>query len=565
MALSNNKSLRVAPLAALILAASLHAQSAVWTAHYDNFRTGANTAESILRPENVTASQFGKLASVTVSGCVFAQPLYVPAVRTTSARTRNLFFVATTTNNVYAFDADDYTQYFAVSFGIPPPSSDFAFGDYHDFPDCNAGDGDGPIGIAGTPVIDVAGNAMYFVAHTIDSLDPPHRYRHLLHKISLTTGEDMVPPVEIAGSKQGVTFESRYHLQRAALLFENGRVYVAFASHQDESPYYGWMFTYGTDLKQQAVFNYSPAKTGAGIWQSGGGPASDGTSLYFVTGNLAEDVTTAEDNSDSVVQVDPISLQVRGKVSFPTEATKWDQNFDLDLGSSRAIVIPGSGKVISGSKYGDMFVINRNGMTLTNRFQAASRHSDGFDWTGIYNGFAYWNKTIFAWPGGGGFVNGTDPGYPTDTLKAWSLDTDSGSATLIANGQTDERTAGYQGGNLVISANGSDPATGIVWVLSPDSNSKTLQPGSLHAYRASGFADGLFHELWNNADSSDPDSSSYFAKFNQPLVANGKVFLPTFSRKVLIYGLQQEGQPQPVDHHPRPPIRLPEPPKRKNF
>ena len=68
-------------------------------------------------------------------------------------------------------------------------------------------------------------------------------------------------------------FESRYQLQRSALLLHNGKVYIAFASHQDESPYYGWLFAYNSELKQVAAYNYSPRKSGAGIWQSGAGPA----------------------------------------------------------------------------------------------------------------------------------------------------------------------------------------------------------------------------------------------------------------------------------------------------
>ena len=106
---------------------------------------------------------------------------------------------------------------------------------------------------------------------------------HFLHKISLTTGADVIDPVEIAGSSAGIPFNSRYQLQRTALLRMRGRVYIAFASHKDETPYYGWMFAYDADLRQTAVMNYSPFQWGAGIWQSGGGPASDGSYIYLNT------------------------------------------------------------------------------------------------------------------------------------------------------------------------------------------------------------------------------------------------------------------------------------------
>ena len=527
---------RVRALTFFVFVVSLSAQTAVTTGHYDNQRTGANTHETILTPANVRPDLFGKLATVPVSGCIFAQPLYVPNVRTAAGR-QDLVFIATTTNLVYAYDANNYSLAFRANFGIPVPSSELnPERGYYDFADCDIGDTVGPIGIVGTPVIDVPGNAMFFVANVIDRLDPPHQHRHFIHKISLSTGADLTPPVEISGSHGGVTFQSWYQLQRPALLLLKGRIYVAFASHQDQSPYSGWMFAYDTDLQQVGIFNYSPQKSGAGIWQSGGGPASDGTSIYFTTGNLAEDESDPTDNSDSILKVDPVTLEVLAKSSFYPEDNGWDSNFDLDLGSSRAILIPETSQVISGSKYGDMFVVNSGDMGLSARFRAVARYSSGYDWTGIYNGLAYWNNVIYAWPGGGGYVHGTDPGFPTDTLKAFGLDQTTSAGSVFADGQTDGIGAGYQGANIVVSANGNDPTTGILWASVPTSNTSWLQPGYLHAYHAADFANGVFHELWNNVDLDPADKDSFMAKFNQPLVANGKVFLPTFSGKLLIYG-----------------------------
>jgi hypothetical protein len=69
-------------------------------------------------------------------------------------------------------------------------------------------------------------------------------------------------------------------------------------------------------------------------------------------------------------------------------------------------------------------------------------------------------------------------------------------------------------------------------------NTGGLQPGFLHAYSAADFSDGMFHELWSDIPLSDTSDMGYnFAKFTQPLIANGKVYLPTFSGKVIVYGL----------------------------
>ena len=70
----------IATAALSLVSNFLHAQVNVTTYHYDVARTGQNTHETILTPQNVNAATFGKLFSVAVDGDVYAQPLYLSDV-----------------------------------------------------------------------------------------------------------------------------------------------------------------------------------------------------------------------------------------------------------------------------------------------------------------------------------------------------------------------------------------------------------------------------------------------------------------------------------------------------
>jgi len=73
--------------------------------------------------------------------------------------------------------------------------------------------------------------------------------------------------------------------------------------------------------------------------------------------------------------------------------------------------------------------------------------------------------------------------------------------------------------------------TGIVWALTGDN--QTTQAATLRAFDASNVA----NQLWSSDLNPTRDTPGYFGKNVLPLVANGKVYVGTFSNQLVVYGL----------------------------
>ena len=109
-----------------------------------------------------------------------------------------------------------------------------------------------------------------------------------MHAVDVTDGnEEPGFPVEIAGEAEnlaGVSFNPTHELQRTALLMMHGVVYAGFGAHCDSLPYQGWIAGISTSGERKTL--WADAPEGGGIWQGGGGLASDGEGqILFATGN----------------------------------------------------------------------------------------------------------------------------------------------------------------------------------------------------------------------------------------------------------------------------------------
>ena len=84
---------------------------------------------------------------------------------------------------------------------------------------------------------------------------------------------------------------------------------------------------------------------------------------------------------------------------------------------------------------------------------------------------------------------------------------------------------------LTVSSDGTNVGTGIVWVLRSASNFGSQ--GLLEAYDAR----DIRHLLWSSNMGTAANRFGNLPKFNTAVVANGKVYVPSFSNKLYIYGL----------------------------
>jgi hypothetical protein len=504
----------------------------VTTNHNDNSRTGQNLSETILTTSNVNVSNFGKLFFRTVDGYIFAQPLYVSGLSIGGA-TRNVVFVATEHNSVYAFDADDPNHpspLWHVNLGTPVPSDDVCIS----LGVCPYDDLQPEIGITSTPVIDTAGNAIYVVSHTKNISDST--YHFWLHKLSLTTGADMVPTAEITTSG----FTPLYQLNRPGLLLLNGAVYLAFGSAGDFGDWHGWVMSYDTaTLTQQHVYNTTPGDVqnfvpgesgGGGIFSCGQGLVTDGTYVYFFTGNGPFDVNTGgHDYGDSAIKLKASDLSFVDYFT-PSDALTLGQN-NIDLGAGGPLLIPNTNPelLVGGGKDGVLRVLDTSNM---GQFNASDQVVQ--EWPAITNGAwimgspVYWNSpnwgpVIYLWASG-------------NVAKAWKFNGSTFQTTpAVSLGSITSPSGESDTSPLTLSANGQQVGTGILWAptsMSGDPN-KANQPGIFHAFDAG----NLNHELWNSQQDSARDGVGIFAKFNPPTVAKGKVYLGTFSGQLLVYGL----------------------------
>jgi hypothetical protein len=552
------------------LAQPAFGQSDVLTRRYDNRRSGANIHETALTRSNVR-TRFHKLWTLYADAKIMAQPLYVsnlrvPATRIAGAKAKtrcqspcNAVIVATMKGTVYAYMADekpesrDDTLLWATYLSDNHACKCGATGPQNGNADFDMWAVDDPWwGVLSTPVVDRATNSLYVVDWTNDQ-----QYR--IYNLNLTTGDIQKGPVVVSGQIGNQTFAvgpngpPQLRKQRAALLLSNGLLYVAFGGDNHEG-LAGWLFVYDAPtLALKTIWSPTPAGRNGGIWMAGDGPAADDAGNVYLQSGDGDLNESARSFGESLLKLHFENGGVAVKGFFAPCNQMLLTACDLDQGSSGPVLFDDF--VVAGGKNGVLYLMRRDAMAgyAPGPFPPPAAaclpgQPDCKDGPNL----------LQKWPVASGHIHGAPVVWKSasnqtwlyvmgegDQLKAFPF---AGTAFSIQGMkkaplrqpmlnavpacQSDANHGMWMpGGLLTLSSNGATPGSGILWALVPangDSNSCRGVKGMLVAFNA----DDVTEELWRSqgrdaALSDTADSFGLLARFNPPIVANGKVFVPT--------------------------------------
>lgn len=356
----------------------------VVTFHGDSQRLGWISNETILTPANVSSSSFGpiwnspQLDSVQIGGATFPPHLYASPLFVDSVTMSGGAFAGVNFHVVYAGSSNGFV--YAINAVATTGSNPVAAGTILWKRQLNAPSGklDGgiPLGILGTPTIDLAASpARMYVA----SQDATHGWQ--VFAVDITSG-NILPgwPLNINNTTLAplnqngpTTFQpSSAMSQRGGLnLSPDGRLlYVPFGAYGDGGA--GWMVAVDTATASLAsAFAGAPSNVAfanGGMWASSG-PAVDAIgNVYSTTGNG----TTAQTNvpgfwGQSVLVWTPSTpLRLAGTYT-PFNYCLMDVN-DTDLAGGSVVVLPDLGAantstphlITFGGKQGNQYLVDRD-------------------------------------------------------------------------------------------------------------------------------------------------------------------------------------------------------------
>jgi outer membrane protein assembly factor BamB len=494
------------------------------TAQQNLLRNGWDPNEPTLTPAVVNGGTFGQVFKTALNGQVYAQPLVVGST----------VIVATDNDWVYGLNATTGAILWKTQLGTP-------------FPMTTCNNLVPNIGVTAAPVYDPSTNTVYVMG-----LVKEISYQYHLFGINATTGA-ITFKQRIAGSPTNnshLTFNPTVQNQRDGLLLMNGWVYAGFASFCDHGSYNGYVA--GVNVSTSATTLWADeagtSNEKGGIWQGGGGIMSDGPGRILVaTGNgvsppKAPGSSPPGDLAESVVRlaVSPTNGSLSAQDFFsPSNAPSLD-SVDHDLGGGGPVGLPfGTATypdiLAQAGKQGEIYILN--GTNLGGREQGPGGSDAALAEAGPYGG-QWGNRAAF----------GDTPTLTTsnaassndyliyvgksDFMREFKFGVSSTDTPTLKDVANSSFTLGYTSGTPVITSNGTDATTGIIWAVdSSGTNGTSSTFGAwdlLPQPKASGGV--KLREIW-----SAPIGTA--SKFTTAATANGMVYVGTRDGNLYGFGI----------------------------
>ena len=513
----------------------------VSTYHYDNGRTGWDSAEINLTPANAGSVQLQHVTSF--SGQVDAEPLYVAALNLGVNGVHDLVYVVTENDWVYAIDAESGAIVLRRNLGTPVPQSVL--------PD-QCTNNTNAVGITATPVIDPATGNLYLIAYTEVSGHPTYT----LHALNLTTLADSVTPRVIAASGRlanGTTynFNAAITRQRPALLLSQGTIYAGFGSFCDAASR-GWVLGWHeSSLAPLGVADLANSNSTApyntflsSIWMAGFGLAADSSgSVYFSTANSdpSGDSWNATTNlEESVVKMAGSLGSVQGY--YTPDNNIWGQKpadpVDGDLGSGGVMLLPNQPGAtphlaVAGGKISGALLLNRDNL---------GGYGDGqLDEVDI--GDCWCGPSYFADSSGVGHVV-TSFGNAIQTFSIQTSPTPKFANQITSPNISTGQDPGFF---TTVSSHGTLAGSAVIWAISRPVNS---YPGYINLYAFNPINGqellAIRAGIWLS-----PQADANLV----PTVANGHIFVASYNQ-LAIFGLAAPGEKIEITAQP-PPEEMP--------
>jgi PQQ enzyme repeat len=341
--------------------------------HHLNASRDGHYVDPLITPTTAGNMHVDTTFNATLTGPVWAQPLYVE----NGPNGKGIFIVVSDSNDIYALDETTGSQVWHVNLGSAPNSTGGG---------CNnayTGNRQPPVGVNGTPVIDLASRTMYFNEATAADGGTAVS-QDFIHGLSIDDGREKPGwPVLVSVTSGGVSFNGGVENQRGALALLNGHLYVPYGGFfGDCGPYHGWIIDVPV-ANPTAMTGYStPGLSQGGMWATGG-VSSDGIDVFVASGNA--------DNNGGTWGGGEAVYRFHDGTTFTNDARDYfyPSNYaaldtsDTDIGASNPIVVDApaatpSRLVVQFGKNGNIYVLDRTNL-------GGQGHGDGTTGEGLFS------------------------------------------------------------------------------------------------------------------------------------------------------------------------------------